>query len=109
MLMPKATMDKDYLSAKDEHEVGLAREVGGMENISVAHRMGQPPYAHFRCGVLAANCTHACAALFRSKAVRHTALFLSVVRLSMSSRSGGGLRLRDQDRKCHFSVLERHQ
>ena len=37
VLMPEATVDKNYLSARYENEVGLPRKLSGVEPITIAH------------------------------------------------------------------------
>lgn len=39
VLMPEATMDKNYLPSRYKNEVRLPEEVGGMKHITVAHGM----------------------------------------------------------------------
>ena len=63
--MPEAAVNKNYLPAGDENEVGLPRERLGVQCIAIAHGVNQLPDTHLRRGVLAADRTHARASLFR--------------------------------------------
>jgi hypothetical protein len=83
MLMPKATMDKDYLSARNKNEVGLAGKIGDVERVAVAHGMGQLSYEHLRCRIFAANGAH--------------------------TGNAGWRGLNGQARKYHLSIPEGHQ
>jgi hypothetical protein len=37
MLVPEAAVDENYLSAGNENEVGLPRQILAMERITIAH------------------------------------------------------------------------
>jgi hypothetical protein len=109
MLMPKATMDKDYLSARNKNEVGLAGKIGDVERVAVAHGMGQLSYEHLRCRIFAANGAHTGAALFRRKCFRHLVLFFWLVGLCTTRGNAGWRGLNGQARKYHLSIPEGHQ
>ena len=68
--MPEAAVDKDYLAARTEYEIGSARQVLCVEAVAVAYPMHKPPDPHFGYRVLAADTAHQRAALTRRHYVK---------------------------------------
>lgn len=77
--MPKAAVDEDCFPARPKHYVRRAGQILGMEPISIAKPVQQAPHYHFRCGVLASNSLHDCAALGDRESVHRTLNQLLVV------------------------------
>src|SRR5206468_3186057 len=43
MQMPEASMHKDHFAARPKYKVGLARKIGAMQPVTVAHSMNKVP------------------------------------------------------------------
>jgi len=69
VLVPEAPVDEDYLLSRPKDKIGITRQVTGMETISVAHAMDQPPDCHFRFGISISDTGHAFATLCRSQRI----------------------------------------
>lgn len=66
MRVPKATMDKDDLPPRNEHDIRLAGEALDVERVAVAHGVNELSDSHFGGRVCSSDRSHALAALSRA-------------------------------------------
>lgn len=66
MLVPKAAMDEDDLSAWAKHKIGFAREVLPVEPVTIAKPMYGRSHQEFGLGVLRPDRLHVAAARLSS-------------------------------------------
>jgi hypothetical protein len=69
MLMPKTTMNKNYLLPALEYQIRMTRELSIMQTISVSQTMDEFSYNQFRFGIRTPDKGHPSASLFWSELI----------------------------------------
>jgi hypothetical protein len=72
--MPVTAMNEHNLSLSDEREIGISGQVLSVQSKAIAHSMDEPPYRHFRLGILRAYGGHVMAALLGCVDINHSAI-----------------------------------
>lgn len=71
MMVPEAPMHENYLAKAREHKVWTTRQFTPMEPVTIAHTMNKAAHQHFGLGILAADASHAFAALRWGEGIDH--------------------------------------